>query len=123
MSPFSRRVQGRVLVGRRQRGEALAEGVLAVRLDVGDRRAIQLRRRQGELVALLGRSFGERPFHVPGGGLSVRTGELAVDEDGDRGSPGAQAVVAVGDETLRGRIDEIALARFEVSERVGVRGR
>jgi len=111
-----------ILIGRRQGGEGLAGvGAPAMVVDVADRDAIKLRGRQLELVPLLIGSFQPGTLHVPGVGAAVGAGQLALDEEGDCGTLGAEAVVAIRNQPLRRRLDETTFVIAE--ERVERRPR
>src|SRR6185437_6706909 len=73
-------MQQLVLFGRIELGERTLAILAAPCIDVGYPRAVELRRRQLELIALFLRALFPRTLHVPGLGAAIGTGELPIDE-------------------------------------------
>src|SRR5436190_1120317 len=63
--------------------EALAVGLAAIGIGGGDAGAIELRRCERQLIALLRRARFPRPLHVEPLALAPATSERAIDIDGD----------------------------------------
>src|SRR6185437_15819525 len=78
--PLDRVLQQLVLFGGIELGERTLAILAAPCIDVGYPRAVELRRRQLELIALFLRALFPRTLHVPGLGAAIGTGELPIDE-------------------------------------------
>src|SRR5207244_8648719 len=107
------RTQHLVLLAARQFLEGTPILLAAGRLDLGDRRAIHLLRRERRLVALLRRAFGMWSLAVHLRHAAPAAEKLLVDEVGDAGFLRAGSERVGGNQARHRRVEERDLGRAE----------